>query len=241
MTVRADLHTHSCVSPCADLSMSPPQIVRAAESRGMALLAITDHNTAAHSRLLFQLCRGTSITPVAGLEITTAEEIHVLALFATPDQAEDLADSLFNGVAQVENDPELYGDQPVVDQDENILRFVRGFLGSPTRYPLAELGREIHERNGLFIPAHIDRSIFSVMSQLGFLPEDDYDAVEVTCRRSARRSPAAMTDRSYPEICSSDAHVPEDIARSFVEFDAPEPSFSHLKRALERNAVRIVR
>lgn len=235
MIVTADLHVHSCLSPCGDLTMSPARIASTARHRGISLLALTDHNSTGNLRTHFTVCRKHGIEPIAGIEITSREEIHCLALFETPDQAEDLASALFRGVPHIPYDPSIYGDQPVVDEHGSIVEMVTHYLQTPTRFSFDELPAEVHRRGGLFIPAHIDRSYSSVSSQLGFLPEGNYDAVEVT--RSS--TIAALSDEHYDYPCtvSSDAHRPEDIGRRVVQFEGNRPGFSELRSALTNGEI----
>lgn len=42
--LRADLHIHTCLSPCGELAMSPRAVVEAARAAGLDLIAVTDHN-----------------------------------------------------------------------------------------------------------------------------------------------------------------------------------------------------
>jgi PHP family Zn ribbon phosphoesterase len=230
--IRADLHIHSCTSPCAGLDMSPQRIVDAATRNSLTMIALTDHNTAAHTELLFRLCPE-GLHPLAGMEITTQEEVHVLALFDRPEAALDLEKELYLGTERVYHDPALYGDQPVVDEDETIVRMLRGFLGTPTRFPFADIGREIRDRGGIFIPAHIDRPFCSVTSQLGFLPQGEYDAVEVIAGVANGGRPRNPPESEFTEICASDAHHLPDVGRRVIEFEAERPGLEGLRRALE--------
>ena len=44
MLIRADLHIHTVLSPCAEVEMIPPLIVERALAEHLDLIAITDHN-----------------------------------------------------------------------------------------------------------------------------------------------------------------------------------------------------
>ena len=83
---KADLHIHTALSPCAMEEMTPPSIVREAGRKGLQMIAICDHNAAGNAAPT-QEAAGTAIAAVAGMEVTTAEDIHVLGLFPSADAA----------------------------------------------------------------------------------------------------------------------------------------------------------
>jgi len=231
MTIRADLHIHSCLSPCGDLSMSPRTIAAAAAARGLDLVALTDHNTTRNVPAFAAACAEAGLAALYGCEVTTVEEVHVLALFGDAGRATAFGERVYASLPAIHRDPERFGDQVVVDVDENIVETLSSYLISATPWSLTDLGREIRESGGLFIPAHADRSAFSVWSQLGFLPPDAYDAVELTGAKG-RIDPG-----DHPRICSSDAHRPVEIGRRWIEIDGDAPSFAALVTALRSGSI----
>ncbi len=210
--ILADLHNHSCLSPCGSLENSPALLARTAASRGITMMALTDHNSTRNCPAFAQACSNEGIIPVFGAETTTAEEVHVLSLFGDLAAAIDWGDLLYAHLPDIANDPDRVGDQPIVDVDENILAFEERFLLSAVSLTLDEVCRLTLERGGLCIPAHIDRPVNSIASQLGFLPDSPFSALEVT------RVPPMIDTRDLPLICSSDAHYPDDIARRWISF-----------------------
>lgn len=204
----ADFHNHSCLSPCASLEMSPTLIARTAAARGIGMLGLTDHNAAFNCPAFSDACKRYGIVSLYGMEITTVEECHVLALFDSVDAVIGMNHWVSSGQPQVPLNLDYYTDQPVVDVDENIMELLPYFLGEATSYSIDVVGRKTHQLGGLFIPCHINRHAFSVESQLGFLPPGHYDAIEVL-------SGAEETYRHrYPDlpiITASDAHCPEQI------------------------------
>jgi 3',5'-nucleoside bisphosphate phosphatase len=229
VTVRADLHIHSCLSPCGDLSMSPRAIVAAALAAGLNLIALTDHNTARNVPAFAAACREVGIAGLYGCEVTTTEEVHVLALFGEQATAVGFGDEVYDSLAGAGRAATASDDQVVVDEDEVIVEVLSRELTSASAFSLAEVGRRVHELGGLFVPAHIDRAAFSVWSQLGFLPPDDYDAVEMIAPADAA---PRIDPGSFPVIANSDAHYPDGIGERFTEFEAPAPGFSSLCAAL---------
>ena len=244
MTIRADLHTHSCLSPCGDLAASPRAIVRSAGERGLNLIALTDHNTARNVPAFAAACREAGMAALYGCEVTSTEEAHVLALFADADVAVMFGDEIYATLPALHANPERYGDQVVVDENETIVESLDSYLIGASSIGLGELGGRIHELGGVFIPAHIDRSAFSVWSQLGFLPPDEYDAVEMihppAGPHGGERATATqlrINPGGYTVTVASDAHHPEDIGRRWIEFDAPRADFPGLQAALSEGRV----
>jgi PHP family Zn ribbon phosphoesterase len=229
----ADLHIHSCLSPCADLSASPRAIARSARERGIHLAALTDHNTALNTPAFAAACRAEGVLPLFGLEITTAEEVHVLALFPDLPSALDAGDEAYERLKSSAFDPEDFGDQIWVNEKEEIEGSLDKLLIlGATDLSLDELGPWCRRRGGILIPAHIDRPMFGLLGQLGFLPEGPFDAVECTRKLDERiTSP-------WPVSASSDAHRPEDVGIRRLEFQADTPGFDGLLQALEHHRVK---
>ncbi|MCL4234892.1 MAG: PHP domain-containing protein, partial [Deltaproteobacteria bacterium] len=86
----ADLHIHTVLSPCADAAMRPPAIVEAALARGIGMIAICDHNATANIGAVREAAAGDLIV-IAGIEITTVEEVHVLGWFGDDAAADAVA------------------------------------------------------------------------------------------------------------------------------------------------------
>ena len=214
--LRFDLHIHSCLSPCGDLECSPLAVVRTAKERGLDGLMIADHNTARNAPALAEVCRREAMQCLFGMEITTAEEAHCLAVFDLLDQALEMTEVCYAALPKRVNQPEIFGDQPVVDADEGIEDLDWHLLSAPTRLPLREVGKRVHGMGGLFIAAHIDRPVFSVTSQLGgFTSDDGFDAVELS--RHADLSVWEGRTGGLSFIRSSDAHYLENIGSIWTE------------------------
>ena len=214
MTIRADLHNHSCLSPCGDLAASPIAIARTAAERGIDLVALTDHNSARNAPAFAEACRRYGVMALFGTETTTREEVHVLSIFSTVSAAEEWGAWVYRRLPDFRHDPERFGDQVVVDADENILDFEERYLIPAIDASIEEIVAETLARGGLVIPAHIDRPANSLLSQLGFLPDDAYSALEIT------RWPPAVDPRGHTLICDSDAHFLDDIGRRTFSFES---------------------
>jgi hypothetical protein len=214
--VVCDFHNHSCLSPCGSLEQSPAVLARLAAGRGVELVALTDHNSALNTPAFAECARREGIAALYGMEAASAEEVHVLCLFAAPEDALDFGEFLAGQLPCLRYDSKRLGDQVVVDADENILGMPETYFGAALELGYDELCAEADLRGALVIPAHIDRPMYGVINQLGFLPEGPYAAVE------AVRPLKAGAGRGYTVVTGSDAHYPEHIARRPFSLDLPE-------------------
>ncbi len=230
MQIKTDLHIHSCLSPCGSLEMSPKAIAETGARLGLGMMALTDHNSALNCPAFRINCMENSIVPVFGIEVTSKEEAHIVALFESVEAALDFGSFIYEMLPDIQNNPEVLGDQIVVNEYEEIIEEVERYLGNATELTVENIKNEIRKREGLFIPAHIDKPLFSIPSQLGFLPPDDYDAVEVYTPGNAHEYSSR-----YTVITNSDAHYPDDIGRKNLIIDMEEISFSGLKKALRKH------
>ena len=214
--IRADLHNHSCLSPCGSLDLSPAVLARRARERGLDLVALTDHNSARNAPAFRDRALREGLAALYGVEATCAEEAHVLALFAAVEEALGFSEFLEAHLPRLPYDPRLLGDQAVVDADDNILDLPELYLGAALDLGWDEVCLEADRRGALVIPAHIDRPAFGALAQLGFLPEGPYAAVE------ALRPQRGGEARGYPVVSGSDAHYPEHVGRRPFTVDLPE-------------------
>jgi PHP family Zn ribbon phosphoesterase len=211
--------------------MSPAALAARASELGLDVIAITDHNSALNCRAFDKCCKDLGILPVFGIEVTSIEEAHVICLFETADQAEELGRLIYDKLPPILNKPEKFGDQVYVDSEDNILGEVEKYLVSAAEISLDELCALVHKLEGLYIPAHIDKPLFSIPSQLGFLPQMDYDALETTV------IPCPVDTGSYPIIQNSDAHYLGDIGKRCCVYEAQSRDFSSISRAIMQKKI----
>lgn len=227
LSLRADLHNHSCLSHCADLSMSPALMARTARARGIDILALTDHNASLNSLPFALACARQGVIPLFGMEMSSAEEVHLLAIFAAPREALAFGAVIHDLIPAFPWKSGAFGDQVVVDEDERVLELHETWLGASLDASLGDLAERARLAGALVIPAHVDRGQFSMHSQLGFLPAGPYDAVE-----SMGPPPSRLTG-GLSAVSGSDAHYPEHIGRRPFAVEVPEEPASGLRRALE--------
>ncbi len=232
---QADLHIHSVLSPCADLEMSPGNIVSMAKNMGLSIIAITDHNSTLHAPLTRHLAENAGILAIYGAEVTTREEVHCVCLFADEDSRADFQNFLELHIQKVPNKPDILGYQVVVNEKEEIIEEVEYSLHGALNVGINELEAVVHAMNGIFIPAHIDRPKYSLTSQLGFVPPDlNYDALEVSINSSIEsicvHNPSLKRKRF---IRSSDAHFIEQVGSVTTTFRMENLNFDGLLKAIK--------
>ena len=236
--MKFDLHLHSCLSPCADLEMSPMEIVRRAKAAGMDGIALTDHQSSRNCPAIAECARREGIACLFGLEVCTAEEVHVLALFDGVDAAQEMTDFVYAALPKRVNDPETFGDQPVVTWDDDIVEMEWRILAMACRKGISEVGAKCHELGGLFVAAHVDRAAFSVYSQLGAIPQEaGFDAVELS--RTADEGEWIPKVGGFAVTRSSDAHNLDDVARVWTEAELESFSVAGLKAAFAARSTRV--
>ncbi|MEA4883856.1 MAG: PHP domain-containing protein [Clostridia bacterium] len=247
----ADLHVHTFLSPCASREMSPGSIVRRCREVGIDVVAITDHNTggnvaraiaeanaeaaaeAAAADVNANPCRSV-LTVIAGMEVSTVEDVHLLVLLpslaALGEWEREVAIARAPGV----NVREIFGEQWVQDAATGEIREEHALLAAPTRLSVDDVAFRAAELGGICLPAHVDRPSFSILGQLGFIPEHlDIPAVEIsrnTCGTQAFAHIPAIVGRTL--VCSSDAHSLDEIGLGSSLIWAEAPTASEIIMAL---------
>ncbi len=232
---KADMHIHTVLSPCGDLDMSPRNILQQARVKGLDVIAITDHNSTLMCRPIAELGKDYEITVIPGIEITTKEEAHCLAYFFNFQQVEQMQQFVETKLPFFPYDPEIFGHQLVVDADEIILQEIETLLITGLNATLEEIESTVHKIGGIFVPAHIDRPKYSIISQLGFIPIDlNVDAIEI----SKHTSPEIFCQNNknytkYSFVQNSDAHYPKHIGESYTIYDIQAPNLEEIFMALK--------
>ena len=223
MSLLADFHNHSCLSPCGSLDLSPKALAALAAKRGVKVLALTDHNSSMNCPAFAKVCPPQGILPLYGMEATTQEEIHFLCLFTDIEASMEFNEYAYSILLPFPNDPEKTGDQVYVDEEDNILGEVEFYLINPLELTTETIGPKVAEYGGIVIPAHVERPAFSMTSQLGVIVKGPWAALECT-RLPPNPGPAyadlkPLDTLGYPLITSSDAHYLEHVARRPFELD----------------------
>jgi Uncharacterized conserved protein len=230
----ADLHIHTCLSPCGDLDMSPRNILRSAKAKGLHMIAITDHNTTRNVHVCCETGKREGIFVIPGCEVNTQEEVHCLCYFPHLGVVEEFQRYLDERMTDIRNDPDLFGYQVAVDENEVIVYEEERSLFMGIRDGIEDVERLVHLLGGIFVPAHIDRPKNSVLGQLGFIPfELEYEALEVS-----KRITTGDFVTMHPELAgkrilqNSDAHYLDEIAGAHNRFYMEELNWECFKTAL---------
>ena len=217
-----DLHVHSCLSPCGDDDNTPNNIAGMAKLCGIDILALTDHNSAKNCPAFFEACKKYGIIPIAGMELTTSEDIHVVCLF------EDLESALaFDGYVEknrmkIKNKPEIFGKQLVLDGEDMPIGQVDDLLINASNISITEVSNVVESYGGVCYPAHIDRESNGIIAILGAIPEDlSFNYFELNNNENIATYSYLYGIPKDRFIISSDAHYLTDIRdkENFILFE----------------------
>ncbi|MFZ4399027.1 MAG: PHP domain-containing protein [Bacteroidales bacterium] len=227
---KADLHIHSVLSPCSDLYMSPVNIIKKAKERKLDIIGITDHNSTKQCKTCREIGLKNGIFVLCGAEITTKEEVHCLTFFENDEKLFAFQQFIETHLPSIKNDIKRFGYQLLVDENENITDEEEMMLNTALNVSIDELAEKVHELNGLFIPAHVNRPKFSLISQLGFIPADiKADALEIT-RHITKEAFLNQNPylKAFPIIQNSDSHFLDSIGDVTSIFEMNEISFAEI-------------
>lgn len=222
-----DFHLHSCLSPCGDDDNTPNNIAGMAAVLGLNIIALTDHNTCKNCPAFFEAAKRYGIIPVAGMELTTSEDIHVICLF------ENLSDALaFDGEidtrrVKIKNRTDIFGNQFILDGQDNITGEDEFLLSNATSVSLDEAPEIVKKYNGICYPAHIDRQSNGVIAVLGTFPETPFfNAVEFNRKESVSEYVEKYSLEDKTVIISSDAHILTDMRERENYFEIDDEPYS---------------
>jgi 3',5'-nucleoside bisphosphate phosphatase len=242
MRLAADMHIHTVLSPCASREMTPPAIVDEALRKGLAAIAVCDHNSAGNVAAVADAAaaRAEGLFVIPGIEITTAEEVHVLGLFPDASSACAAGREVLAGLplwrpfaAHSSAAGCRSPGQELLDGQGSRVGIETRMLASASTFSLSQTVDLIHRHGGLAVAAHMDRRSFSVRGQLGFLPPDvPFDGLEISAAGASRGRAADFCVHGLPLISSSDSHFLADIGTGFTALDVEAPCFAELARAL---------
>jgi len=230
-----DLHIHSTLSPCGSLEMSPINIITKAKEVGLHVISITDHNMVENCLYANEIGKKLGITVLFGMELQTLEEIHLLAFFDTYNLALAFQEKIYSLLPDIQNDADYFGDQVVVNEENEIIRFENRLLLNSAQISITDATAWIKNHGGVAIPSHIDSPTFSIISQLGYIPVDlPFDALEVRNKEKATELLPLIMRKDIPFVSFSDAHYLVDIGKRRIELDLEEPNCNEISGALKQ-------
>ena len=233
---KADLHIHSVLSPCADLEMSPINIVKRAKEQGLDFIGITDHNSTKQAKTTRDIGSKYGLPVFMGVEITTREEVHCLCFFDNDNALDEFQQYIEEHQPRFSYNPETLGYQVCVDENEQITEQIEYYLGVALEKGIDEICDKVHSLNGLFIPAHINRSRYSLISQLGFVPPDiKANALELFNRSSKDELLHKYSYLSrFSLMKNSDSHYLKQVGAYYSSYNMNECTFEEFRMAIAR-------
>lgn len=208
-----DLHLHSCLSPCGDEDMTPGNIAGMAVVNGLDMVALTDHNTCKNCPAFLKIANDYGLLALPGMELTTQEEVHVLCLFAKLANAMDFDAYVEERMIPFPNNEEIFGRQIIRDEQDEICGSLPNLLINATSIGFDDVYDAVTQFHGIMIPAHLDKTTTSLLSNLGFVP----DSSRFTCfeLKNLANLHQVREDHPYLRQCnvisSSDAHYLEHM------------------------------
>lgn len=207
--IKYDFHIHSALSPCGDNEMTPNNIVNMAAVLGLTHIALSDHNTVGNARAAMLAGEKVGVSVLPGMEVETEEEVHILTVYPNLESATFVANVVYENLPDIKNRPEIFGEQRFIDENDNILGLEEKLLISPSQISINKLFSLVKDAGGLFIPAHVDRHSYSVLTNLGFIP-DDLDIKYIELSKTVSDVSEYINNRpdleKYKILQSSDAH-----------------------------------
>ena len=233
-----DLHIHSCLSPCGDDDMTPNNIAGMAALNGLNIVALTDHNTTKNCPAFFEAAKRNGIIPVAGMELTTSEDIHIVCLFEQLQAAMEFDREVEKHRILIPNRVDIFGEQMILDGMDEVIGTEPYLLSNATDISVDNAGRIVNSFGGICYPAHVDREANGIIATLGIFPDDEsflcagfHNGEKI--KEYTEKYPAIRTRRP---LVSSDAHFLWDIRDKeyFLELDDEPYSGDKVRQELFR-------
>ncbi len=226
-----DLHIHSCLSPCADDDMTPGNIAGMATLCGLQIVALTDHNTSKNCPAFFKQAQAMGLIPVAGMELTTAEDIHMICLFPTLEEAMAFDAYIEQIRPHIRCDHDFFGHQYIMDENDRICGETEALLLHTSGLSAEEAFAEVSRRGGVCYPAHVDRASGGMIEVLGDIPSDipfsTYELRDGAVRTSYEERHPALSSMRY--VVSSDAHRLTDMQDAAFALEIADEPYSSQK------------
>lgn len=209
MQLHCDLHIHTALSPCSDNDMTPGNIVGMAKLKGLDVIAITDHQRCGNILPAMKIAQEYGITVIPGMELETAEEIHLICLFETPGDALEFEKIVKSRMPIIKNREDIFGEEWFFDENDEKLYKEENLLLVSSSISYSEAFTLVENLNGICYPAHIDRDSFSMLSAFGMIPpEYTHSILELSSRCDEKEFLKIHPElAAYHFIHSSDAHT----------------------------------
>lgn len=214
--------------------MTPANIVGMSALKGLDVIAVTDHSSCKNCPAVLAMADEYGVIALPGMELTTAEEVHVVCLFSDLQDAMAYDEYVYQHLMPFPNNEAIFGKQQIYDADDQIIGTVPNLLINATDISFDAVYKLVSDYNGIMIPAHLDKDTTSLISNLGFIPPDS----EFTCAEIKNMSKFHALKKAHPylEACNvitnSDAHYLEHINEPEHTICARSKSKRDILRAL---------
>ena len=230
-----DFHIHSCLSPCGDDDNTPNNIAGMASLSELDIVALTDHNTCKNCPAFFAAAEKYGIIPIAGMELTTSEDIHTVCLFENLADALRFDEFIDTQRIKIKNRPEFFGEQLILNGEDELVGKEDFLLSNATFISVDDVNDIVSSYGGVCYPAHIDRSSNGIIAVLGTIPPDTN--FTLFGLHDGERIKEYSEKYGIPEnrfLISSDAHCLTDMRdkQFYVELDAEDDSPAAVRRKL---------
>lgn len=235
MKISYDFHIHSCLSPCGDNDMTPQNIVNMSKIMGFDAIALTDHNTCRNCPAVIKAGEEIGLTVIPGMELCSSEEVHIVCLFPDIDKAMAFSDYVYSSLPPVKNKPAVFGDQLICDENDEVIGTEEKLLITASGISCAKAVEIVKKYGGICYPAHIDRSSFSILSNLGMIDESFgftcAEIFDITKEKELKEKHPYLN--SLKIISDSDAHYLEKMRLPEQTIDIYENSIDAIFKYFE--------
>ncbi len=240
---KADLHLHTVLSPCGDLEMAPGALIAKAAEAGLEIIAITDHNSLKNCEAYIMVGEKAGIKVLAGVEVQTAEEIHLIGLFPSLEIGMQFDEQIYQSLLPIENNPDFFGDQVIIDSEENIIGIEDRALINSSMWSFDEAVENIRSFGGVCFPAHVDATTYSLLGQLGFVPPNlNFRTLGISAKcKTDRLFESYPFTKEYQLIRNSDSHYLNQVGIGYNYLYLDSPTFEEVSQAINQVNARYIK
>jgi len=152
-----DLHIHSVLSPCADVLMTPNNLINMANLKGIQIISITDHNSFKQLPVISEIIQSYDMLLVYGAEVEISDGTHILIYFKTLNDALSFDQILEKHLRIQPVDYTRYNEQIITDIEDLPSQVYPYFLGGSLDLDMEELILLLSSYDHLRFLAHVDR------------------------------------------------------------------------------------
>lgn len=213
MKLFMDLHIHTGLSPCASENMTPNNIINMSILKELDIIAITDHNSSENCKVCMELGEKVGLIVIPGMELQTKEEVHFLCLFSQLKDLLEFQKIVYANLPKIKNDSRYFGKQYIYNEKDEIIGKNERLLINSVNMSCDEAYEYVEKLKGVIIPAHVDKTSFSIISNLGFIPPNMKISTLEISKKCHKENFLEKYNylRDYKFIKNSDAHFLGDI------------------------------